>query len=157
MAYGRILYCTAMLGSPFQGWAQVLRRARNDRLRSNSPTKAGISELIVFQRVRLCKYEAVAAWVDVSDPVSVVSPYVMAEVDYPVLTPKSVTAELALREELPGGAYESAQTDIELAQLFQRDAPTRWRCLSDRPLALVSIGLSTPSTPETQVVAALWL
>jgi len=47
---------------------------------------------------------------DLDDPV-VVSPYVVAELDYLVATRVGVDAELAVLAELAGGAYELAQLD----------------------------------------------
>ena len=50
---------------------------------------------------------------DANDPVMVVSPYVVAEVDCLVATRKGVDAELAVLAELSGGAYELASMDAE--------------------------------------------
>ena len=51
------------------------------------------------------------AWIGAHDPVMVVSPYVLAEVDYLVATRKGTDAELAVLTELSGGAYELAGMD----------------------------------------------
>lgn len=47
---------------------------------------------------------------DIEEPL-VVSPYVVAELDYLVASRVGVDAELAVLEELTGGAYELAQLD----------------------------------------------
>lgn len=47
---------------------------------------------------------------EIDDPL-VVSPYVVAELDYLVASRVGVDAELAVLEELAGGAYELAQLD----------------------------------------------
>ena len=72
---------------------------------------ADTSGLIAFFSESGPKHEAVAAWVDVHDPVMAVSPYVLAEVDYLVATRKGVDAESAVLAELSGGAYELARMD----------------------------------------------
>lgn len=46
----------------------------------------------------------------------VVSPYVLAELDYLVATRIGVDAELAVLRELPGGAWELAQFDTSALQ-----------------------------------------
>ena len=69
---------------------------------------ADTSGLIAFYAESGRAHEAVADWVGASDEVMVVSPYVVAEVDYLVATRKGVEAELALLAELAGGAYELA-------------------------------------------------
>jgi uncharacterized protein len=48
-----------------------------------------------------------------SEPL-VVSPYVVAELDYLVATRVGVSAELAVLRELAGGAWELAAMDVEL-------------------------------------------
>ena len=72
---------------------------------------ADTSGLIAFFSESGSQHEAVAAWVDAHDPVMVVSPYVLAEVDYLVATRRGVDAELAVLAELSGGAYELASLD----------------------------------------------
>lgn len=74
---------------------------------------ADTSGLIAFFSESGSAHEAVAAWVTANDPLMVVSPYVMAEVDYLVATRKGVDAELAVLAELSGGAYELANMDAE--------------------------------------------
>jgi len=59
------------------------------------PTHADVARLVTGQ----------------SDPL-VVSPYVVAELDYLVATRFGVTAELTVLDELTGGAYELAQVDV---------------------------------------------
>lgn len=58
-------------------------------------------------------HEAIAAWIEAEDPVMVVSPFVVAEIDYLVATRYGVNAELAVLGELAGGAYELATIDAE--------------------------------------------
>ena len=72
---------------------------------------ADTSGLIAFFSESGPQHDAVAGWVQSSDPVMVVSPYVVAEVDYLVATRKGVDAELAVLAELSGGAYELATMD----------------------------------------------
>ena len=67
---------------------------------------ADTSGLIAFFSESGPQHEAVAGWVETNDQVLVVSPYVVAEVDYLVATRKGVEAELAVLAELSGGAYE---------------------------------------------------
>ncbi len=74
---------------------------------------ADTSGLIAFFSESGPQHDAVAGWVDANDPVMVVSPHVVAEVDYLVATRKSVDAELAVLAELSGGAYELATMDAE--------------------------------------------
>ena len=72
---------------------------------------ADTSGLIAFFSESGSHHEAVTAWIGDHDPVMVVSPYVLAEVDYLVATRKGVDAELAVLAELSGGAYELAGMD----------------------------------------------
>ena len=74
---------------------------------------ADTSGLIAFFSESGPQHDAVAGWVQSSDPVMVVSPYVVAEVDYLVATRKGVDAELAVLAELSGGAYELATMDAD--------------------------------------------
>lgn len=74
---------------------------------------ADTSGLIAFFSESGPQHDAVVAWLDQNDPVMVVSPYVVAEVDYLVATRKGVEAELAVLMELSGGAYELASMDAE--------------------------------------------
>lgn len=69
---------------------------------------ADTSGLIAFFSQSGQQHEQVASWLDKNDDVMVVSPYVMAELDYLVATRKGVDAELAVLAELTGGAYELA-------------------------------------------------
>ncbi len=59
------------------------------------------------------QHEAVVEWMEKRDPVLVVSPFVVAEVDYLVATRKGVEAELAVLRELASGAYELATMDAD--------------------------------------------
>lgn len=74
---------------------------------------ADTSGLIAFFSESGPQHDAVVAWLDQNDPVLVVSPYVIAEVDYLVATRRGVEAELAVLAELSGGAYELAAMDAE--------------------------------------------
>ncbi len=74
---------------------------------------ADTSGLIAFFSESGPQHDAVVAWVEANDSVMVVSPYVMAEVDYLVATRKGVDAELAVLEELSAGAYELATMGTE--------------------------------------------
>ncbi|MCY3963185.1 MAG: PIN domain-containing protein [bacterium] len=69
---------------------------------------ADTSGLIAFYSRSGQQHEQVASWLDKNDDIMVVSPYVMAELDYLVATRKGVDAELAVLAELTGGAYELA-------------------------------------------------
>ena len=69
---------------------------------------ADTSGLISFFNESDPEHEAVVTWIETNNPVMVVSPYVVAEIDYLVATRKGVAAELAVLQELAGGAYELA-------------------------------------------------
>jgi predicted nucleic acid-binding protein len=72
--------------------------------------------LALFNRTEP-KHEAVARLVSRLDEPLVVPPYVVAEIDYLVATRVGVDAELAVLQELAGGAYTLAQIDADdLAQ-----------------------------------------
>jgi len=89
---------------------------------------ADTSGLIAFFSKSDHQHERVASWLDKHDDVMVISPYVMAELDYLVTTRKGVDAELAVLAELAGGAYELAamSTDDVAAA---RDVVSRYRDL----------------------------
>ena len=74
---------------------------------------ADTSGLVAFFSESGPTHEAVAAWLESNDAVMVVSPYVVAEVDYLVATRKGVDAELAVLAELSGGAYELPTMDAD--------------------------------------------
>ena len=74
---------------------------------------ADTSGLVAFFSESGPQHDAVVEWIDTNDPVMVVSPYVVAEVDYLVATRRGVEAELAVLAELSGGAYELAAMDAE--------------------------------------------
>ncbi len=74
---------------------------------------ADTSGLIAFFSESGHQHEQVASWLDKNDDVMVVSPYVMAELDYLVATRKGVDAELAVLAELSGGAYELAEMSTD--------------------------------------------
>ncbi len=58
-------------------------------------------------------HSAVSAALGAGHAPLVVSPYVLAEVDYLVSSRHSVAAELAVLDELSGGAWELASLDIK--------------------------------------------
>lgn len=58
-------------------------------------------------------HEAIAAWIEARNPVMVVSPFVVAEIDYLVTTRCGVNTELAVLGELAGGAFELATINAE--------------------------------------------
>lgn len=74
---------------------------------------ADTSGLIAFFSESGPQHDAVVEWLSEHDPVMVVSPYVIAEVDYLVATRRGVEAGLAVLEELSGCAYELAALDAE--------------------------------------------
>ena len=74
---------------------------------------ADTSGLVAFFSESGPQHDAVVEWIDTNDPVMVVSPYVVAEVDYLVATRRGVEAELAVLAELSGGAYELVAMDAE--------------------------------------------
>ena len=57
------------------------------------------------------RHEAVVEWLEKRDPVVVVSPFVVAEVDYLVATRLGVKWELEVLRELAGGAYQLVTMD----------------------------------------------
>ena len=67
---------------------------------------ADTSGLLAFFSESGRYHEAVVDWLERNNPVIVVSPFVIAEIDYLVATRKGVEAELAVIRELAGGAYE---------------------------------------------------
>ncbi len=67
---------------------------------------ADTSGLLAFFSESGRHHETVVAWLERNDPLIVVSPFVIAEIDYLVATRKGVEAELAVIRELAGGAYE---------------------------------------------------
>ena len=67
---------------------------------------ADTSGLIAFFSESGRQHERVVAWLERNNPAMVVSPFVIAEVDYLVATRRGVEAELAVLRELAGGAYD---------------------------------------------------
>lgn len=67
---------------------------------------ADTSGLLALFNAREPRHEAVRAAIAGTDRPLVVSPYVVAEVDYLVSTRLGVDAELAVLAELTGGAYD---------------------------------------------------
>ena len=79
---------------------------------------ADTSALVAFYSESGSQHDDVTAWLDAHGDLMVISPYVVAELDYLVATRKGVDAELAVLAELAGGAYELAAmsaADIALA------------------------------------------
>jgi predicted nucleic acid-binding protein len=75
------------------------------------------SALLAYFDVDEPDHEAVSRVIDGSEELLVVSPYVVAELDYLVATRIGVDAELAVLQELSGGAWELASfVAPELAQ-----------------------------------------
>ena len=68
--------------------------------------------LAFFDRNEPDHAEVTSAILDSTEPL-VVSPYVVAEVDYLVATRHGVAAELAVLEELSGGAFELATVNAD--------------------------------------------
>lgn len=66
--------------------------------------------LALFNRAEPA-HERVAAVVETESDALVVSPYVLAELDYLLATRAGVVAELAVLEELSSGAYDLAAID----------------------------------------------
>ena len=69
---------------------------------------ADTSALIAFYSESGPQHDDVCEWLAAHEEPMVVSPYVVAELDYLVATRKGVDAELAVLAELSGGAYELA-------------------------------------------------
>lgn len=74
---------------------------------------ADTSGLIAFFSESGDHHERVSAWLEKNDQIMVVSPYVIAELDYLVATRKGVDADLAILAELSSGAYELATMSTE--------------------------------------------
>lgn len=78
---------------------------------------ADTSALIAFYSESGTEHDDVSAWLAAHDEPIVVSPYVVAELDYLVAARKGVDAELAVLAELAGGAYElAAMTAADITQ-----------------------------------------
>lgn len=74
---------------------------------------ADTSALIAFYSESGAEHDGVSAWLATHGELMVVSPYVVAELDYLVASRKGVDAELAVLAELSGGAYELAAMSAE--------------------------------------------
>ena len=89
---------------------------------------ADTSALIAFYSESGSQHDDVSAWLAAHGETMVISPYVIAEVDYLVATRKGVDAELAVLAELAGGAYElAAMTAADVA--LAADVIARYRDL----------------------------
>lgn len=92
--------------------------------------------LALFNRTEP-EHEAVRRLVAEIDEPLVVSPYVVAELDYLVATRVGVDAELAVLEELAGGAYNLTHLDAgELSRAS--DVIARYR---DQPIGLADASI----------------
>lgn len=69
------------------------------------------SALLAYFDAQEPQHVAVASAIDAAEPPLVVSPYVIAELDYLVLTKHGPAAEHAVLTELTGGAWELAAMD----------------------------------------------
>lgn len=79
---------------------------------------ADTSALIAFYSESGAHHDDVSEWLEARDELMVVSPFVVAELDYLVASRLGVGAELAVLAELASGAYEIAAmsaADIALA------------------------------------------
>jgi hypothetical protein len=74
---------------------------------------ADTSGLLALFNRREPAHAAVAAFVGSADEVLVVSPYVLAELDYLLATRAGSEAELAVLRELSGGAFALASLEAE--------------------------------------------
>ena len=70
------------------------------------------SALLAFFDSAEPRHRDVARTIEAADETLVVSPYVIAELDYLVATRHGVRAELAVLDELGGGAWELACLDV---------------------------------------------
>ena len=70
------------------------------------------SALLAFFDGAEPRHGDVARTIEAADETLVVSPYVLAELDYLVATRHGVQAELAVLDELGGGAWELACLDV---------------------------------------------
>jgi len=71
------------------------------------------SALLAFFDTDEPDHQAVSAILDGATEPLVVSPYVVAELDYLVASRVGVSAELAVLRELTGGAWDLPATDVE--------------------------------------------
>jgi predicted nucleic acid-binding protein len=74
------------------------------------------SALLAFFDSREPLHDAVAEALTSASGLLVISPYVLAEVDYLVATRHGLAAELAVLDELTGGAWELASLDVPALQ-----------------------------------------
>ena len=72
---------------------------------------ADTSGLLAFYNEREPHHSAIRKLVEADNDLLVVSPYVVAELDYLIATRLGFEAELTVLRELAGGAYELAQLD----------------------------------------------
>ena len=78
------------------------------------------SGLLAFFNDREPAHDAVRKVIDAADEDLVVSPYVVAEVDYLVATRHGVDAELAVLRQLSGGAFELPEvTAVDLSKVVR--------------------------------------
>jgi predicted nucleic acid-binding protein len=74
---------------------------------------ADTSGLLALFNEREPTHEQARDAITATDDLLVVSPYVVAEIDYLLATRLGIDAELTVLEELAGGAYELAQMDAD--------------------------------------------
>jgi len=74
---------------------------------------ADTSGLLAYFNAREPSHNSVRQAIEDADDLLVVSPYVVAELDYLVTTRLGIAAELSVLGELAGGAYELAQLDAD--------------------------------------------
>ena len=87
---------------------------------------ADTSGLLAFFHRDEPTHDAVRRMVEAEDAPLIVSPYVVAELDYLLATRMGVTAELAALSELASGAYHLADIDAEALSAV-RDVVDRYR------------------------------
>ncbi len=75
------------------------------------------SALLAYFNAREPDHEAVSGVIDINDELLVVSPYVLAELDYLIAKRVGVDAELAVLRELSSGAWELAVVGVAELEL----------------------------------------
>ena len=75
------------------------------------------SALLAYFNAREPDHEAVSGVIEINDELLVVSPYVLAELDYLIAKRVGVDAELAVLRELSSGAWELAVVGVAELEL----------------------------------------
>lgn len=107
---------------------------------------ADTSGLLAFFNARQPAHQAVRAAVDELDQPLVVSPFIVAELDYLVGTRLGVEAELSVLEELAGGAYHLPAfgvTDIDAASDVIRSCADQQIGIADASIVVLAARLRT--------------